>query len=63
MERAKTDKMVQLALTVNVKWGGYDPEAAREATMTVALLDIRRSSTAEEMKRGGGAAAGYLAGR
>ncbi len=25
-ERAKTDEMVQLALTVNVKWGGYDPE-------------------------------------
>lgn len=24
--RAKTDEMVQLALTVNVKWGGYDPE-------------------------------------
>ena len=26
VERAKTDEMVQLALTVNVKWGGYDPE-------------------------------------
>jgi hypothetical protein len=26
VERAKTDELVQLALTVNVKWGGYDPE-------------------------------------
>lgn len=26
VERAKTDESVQLALTVNVKWGGYDPE-------------------------------------
>ena len=26
VERAKTDEMVQLALTVNVKWGDYDPE-------------------------------------
>lgn len=26
VERAKTDEMVQLALTVNSKWGGYDPE-------------------------------------
>jgi hypothetical protein len=25
VERAKTDEMVQLALTVDVKWGGYDP--------------------------------------
>lgn len=24
--RAKTDDLVQLALTVNVKWGDYDPE-------------------------------------
>jgi hypothetical protein len=24
--RAKTDELVQLALTVNVKWGDYDPE-------------------------------------
>lgn len=24
--RAKTDDLVQLALTVNSKWGGYDPE-------------------------------------
>lgn len=24
--RAKTDELVQLALTVNSKWGGYDPE-------------------------------------
>lgn len=29
--RAKTDDLVQLALTVNVKWGDYDPEPlARE---------------------------------
>lgn len=26
VERAKTDDLVQLALTVNVKWGDYDPE-------------------------------------
>ena len=26
VERAKLDEMVQLALTVNVKWGDYDPE-------------------------------------
>ena len=26
VERAKLDEMVQLALTVNVKWGAYDPE-------------------------------------
>jgi len=26
VDRAKTDESVQLALTVNVKWGGYDPE-------------------------------------
>jgi hypothetical protein len=26
VERAKTAESVQLALTVNVKWGGYDPE-------------------------------------
>lgn len=26
VERAQTDELVQLALTVNVKWGGYDPE-------------------------------------
>jgi hypothetical protein len=26
VERAKTDELVQLALTVNVKWGEYDPE-------------------------------------
>jgi transcription elongation GreA/GreB family factor len=26
VERAKLDEMVQLALTVNVKWGNYDPE-------------------------------------
>jgi hypothetical protein len=24
--KAKLDEMVQLALTVNVKWGGYDPD-------------------------------------
>lgn len=31
VERAKTDELVQLALTVNVKWGDYDPEPlARE---------------------------------
>jgi|WetSurMetagenome_2_1015567.scaffolds.fasta_scaffold33023_2 hypothetical protein len=26
VKRAKLDEMVQLALTVNVKWGDYDPE-------------------------------------
>ena len=26
VEKAKLDEMVQLALTVNVKWGDYDPE-------------------------------------
>jgi hypothetical protein len=26
VERAKLDELVQLALTVNVKWGDYDPE-------------------------------------
>jgi hypothetical protein len=26
VERAKLDEMVQLALTVDVKWGDYDPE-------------------------------------
>ena len=26
VERARLDEMVQLALTVNVKWGDYDPE-------------------------------------
>jgi hypothetical protein len=26
VERAKLDEMIQLALTVNVKWGDYDPE-------------------------------------
>jgi len=26
VERAKLDEMVQLALTVNVKWGDYDPD-------------------------------------
>ena len=26
VEKAKLDQMVQLALTVNVKWGDYDPE-------------------------------------
>ncbi len=29
--RAKTDESVQLALTVNVKWGDYDPEPLTEA--------------------------------
>ena len=60
VERAKTDEMVQLALTVNVKWGGYDPEPL-EPTMTVGIghptAPYRRRDVA-----GGGAAADRLAG-